>query len=132
MLKSLLFMIIVACCSVAQAGQTEILCRIKGAGQKTFILDGGLWSSTITYKSGKGAFKEWCPETEDQSVKFGKKKVMCNFSGIERRNMLVWGTTTVDFKKPSWQMRYRHAKLGQKYKDSAPGGRETATCKHRN
>lgn len=131
MLRLFLLLALMFSYSTAEAGTNEILCRIKGSGQKTFVLEGGIWSSSIMYKDGTGKLKEWCKETADQSVKFGKKKVMCNFSGIKRRNMLIWGATTIDFKKPSWEMRYRHAKLGQKYIDSAPGGREKATCQHR-
>jgi hypothetical protein len=131
MSRLFLLLILLFSHSGVEAATTEILCRIKGTGQQTFVLEGGLWSSSIMYKDGSGRLKEWCRETEDQGVKFGKKKVMCNFSGIKRRNMLIWGTTTIDFKTPSWEMRYRHAKLGQKYIDSAPGGREKATCQHR-
>jgi hypothetical protein len=43
--------------------------------------------------------------------------------------MLAWGETVIDFAEPSWKRRYRHAKLGQSWKESQPGGRERATCK---
>ena len=117
--------------SVVNAAPIEILCRIKGTGQRTFVLDSGFWSSSVMFKAGSGKLTEWCKENADQSVKFGKKKAMCNFSGIRRGGMLIWGTTTVDFQKPSWMMRYRFAKPNQTYKDSAPGGRELATCVHK-
>jgi hypothetical protein len=124
-------MFVVLSYNVANAGQTEIICRIKGSGQKVFVLDGGFWSSSVLFKNSLGEFQEWCPETDEQNLKLGKNLAICKFSGARLRNRLVWGETTIDFSKPSWNKRYRHAKLGHTWKESQPGGRETAVCKHK-
>ena len=122
---------IVLSCTMAYAGQTEIICKIKGSGQKIFRLDSGFWSSSVLVRNSSSDFKEWCPETDEQNLKFGKNLAICKFAGQRLRNRLVWGETTINFKKPSWKKRYRHAKLGHTWKQSQPGGRENATCKPR-
>ena len=61
--------------SVVNAAPIEILCRIKGTGQRTFVLDSGFWSSSVMFKAGSGKLTEWCKENADQSVKFGKKRL---------------------------------------------------------
>ena len=74
-------------------------------------------------------WKEWCPETDKQNMKVGGDEMFCMVAGTKHRDMLIWGRTIINFDEPSWKMRYRFAKLGQAYVDSAPGGREEATCK---
>lgn len=109
----------------------EIICKVKGVGQRIFLLDSGIFSSKVLYKKPKGEFVDWCPETESQKPSFGRGTAICKLSGVRLQNKLVWGETVIDFVKPSWKRRYRFAKLGQSWKQSQPGGRETAFCKHR-
>ena len=109
----------------------EIICKVKGGGQRIFLLDSGIFSSKVLYKKPKGEFVDWCPETESQKPSFGRGTAICKLSGVQLQNKLVWGETVIDFVKPSWKRRYRFAKLGQTWKQSQPGGRETAFCKHR-
>ena len=109
----------------------EIICKVKGVGQRIFLLDSGIFSSKVLYKKPKGTFVDWCPETESQKPSFGRGTAICKLSGVRLQNKLVWGETVIDFVKPSWKRRYRFAKLGQSWKQSQPGGRETAFCKHR-
>ena len=115
----------------ASAGDKEIICRVKGVGQKVFVLDSGIFSSSVLVKNSSGNMVEWCPETDSQNLKFGRNTAICKFSGQRLRNKLVWGETVIDFSKPSWQRRYRHADLNQTWKESQPGGRENASCKFR-
>ena len=112
-------------------GDEEIICKVKGVGQRIFLLDSGIFSSKVLYKKPKGDFVDWCPETESQKPSFGRGTAICKLSGVRLQNKLVWGETVIDFVKPSWKRRYRFAKLGQSWKQSQPGGRETAFCKHR-
>ena len=109
----------------------EIVCQVKGVGQRIFLLDSGIFSSKVLYKKPNGVFVDWCPETESQKPSFGRGTAICKLSGVRLQNKLVWGETVIDFVKPSWKRRYRFAKLGQSWKQSQPGGRETAFCKHR-
>ena len=109
----------------------EIICKVKGVGQRIFLLDSGIFSSKVLVKKPKGEFADWCPETESQKPSFGRGTAICKLSGVRLQNKLVWGETVIDFVKPSWKRRYRFAKLGQSWKQSQPGGRETAFCKHR-
>ena len=112
-------------------GDEEIICKVKGVGQRIFLLDSGIFSSKVLYKKPKGEFVDWCPETESQKPSFGRGTAICKLSGVRLQNKLVWGETVIDFVKASWKRRYRFAKLGQSWKQSQPGGRETAFCKHR-
>ena len=41
----------------------EIICKVKGVGQRIFLLDSGIFSSKVLYKKPKGDFVDWCPET---------------------------------------------------------------------
>ena len=109
----------------------EIICKVKGVGQRIFLLDSGIFSSEVLYKKPNGDFAAWCPETESQKPSFGRGTAICKLSGVRLGNKLVWGETVIDFAKPSWKRRYRFAKLGQSWKQSQPGGRETAFCKQR-
>ena len=45
-------------------GDEEIICKVKGVGQRIFLLDSGIFSSKVLYKKPKGEFVDWCPETE--------------------------------------------------------------------
>ena len=42
----------------------EIICRVKGSGQKVFRLEGGFFSSSVFVKNSSGQFVDWCPETD--------------------------------------------------------------------
>ena len=117
--------------TIPALADAEIICRIKGVGQRVFVLDSGIFSSNVFYKTKSGDLKSWCPETDSQSLAFGRGTAICKFSGIRLRDKLAWGETVIDFDKPSWKKRYRFAKLGQTWKESQPGGRENATCDHR-
>ena len=109
----------------------EIICRVKGVGQKVFRLDSGIFSSTVFVLNSSGQFVDWCPETDTQKPSFGRDTAICKFSGTRLGSKLAWGETVIDFAKPSWNRRYRYAKLGQTWKESQPGGRESATCRFR-
>ena len=109
----------------------EIICRVKGFGQKVFRLDSGIFSSSVFVMNSSGRFVEWCPETDSQKLSFGRDTAICKFSGIRLGNKLAWGETLIDFGQPSWNRRYRYAKPGQTWKESQPGGRERATCRFR-
>ncbi len=109
----------------------EIICKVKGVGQRVFLLDSGIFSSKVLYKKPNGAFVDWCPETDSQKPSFGRDTAICKLSGVRLGNKLVWGETVIDFAKPSWKRRYRFAKLSQSWKQSQPGGRESAVCRHR-
>jgi hypothetical protein len=109
----------------------EIVCKVKGVGQRVFLLDSGIFSSKVLFKKPNGEFVDWCLETDSQKPSFGRDTAICKLSGVRLGNKLVWGETVIDFAKPSWKRRYRFAKLGQSWKQSQPGGRETAFCKHR-
>ena len=61
-------------------------------------------------------------------VKSVGQRVFMLDSGIFSSNVL-YKNKSGDFAEPSWKRRYRHAKLGQSWKESQPGGRERATCK---
>jgi hypothetical protein len=106
----------------------QIICRVKSVGQRVFMLDSGIFSSNVLYKNKSGDFVDWCPENDVQSLSFGRNMAICKFSGLRLGNKLAWGETVIDFAEPSWKRRYRHAKLGQSWKESQPGGRERATC----
>ena len=116
---------------VPSIADEEIICKVKSVGQRVFLLDSGIFSSKVLYKNHSGEFVDWCPETESQKPSFGRDTAICKLSGVQLGNKLVWGETVIDFAKPSWKRRYRFAKLGQTWKQSQPGGRETAFCKHR-
>ena len=109
----------------------EIVCQVKGVGQRIFLLDSGIFSSKVLYKKPNGVFVDWCPENDSQKPSFGRNTAICKLSGVQLGNKLVWGETVIDFEKPSWKRRYRFAKLGQAWKQSQPGGRESAVCRHR-
>jgi hypothetical protein len=109
----------------------EIICRVKGSGQKVFRLDSGFFSSSVFVRNSSGQFVEWCPETDSQKPSFSRDTAICKFSGIRLGNKLAWGETVIDFAQPSWKRRYRYAKPGQTWKESQPGGRERATCRLR-
>ena len=109
----------------------EIICRVKGSGQKVFRLDSGIFSSSVLVLNSSGQFVDWCPETDSQKPSFGRDTAICKFSGTRLGNILAWGETVIDFAQPSWKRRYRFAKLGQTWKESQPGGRERATCRFR-
>ena len=109
----------------------EIICRVKGSGQKVFHLDSGFFSSSVFVQNSSGQVVDWCPETDSQNLSFGRDTAICKFSGIRLGSKLVWGETVINFAKPSWNRRYRYAKLGQTWKESQPGGRERATCRLR-
>ena len=110
-------------------GDTLIKCKIKGVGVRNFKLEDGIWSDKVWERKNNTDWKEWCPETDKQNMKIGGDELICMVAGKKHRDMLIWGRTIINFEKPSWEMRYRFAKPGQAYVDSAPGGRETATCK---
>ena len=112
-------------------GDEEIICKVKGVGQRIFLLDSGIFSSKVLFKKPKGVFVDWCPENDSQKPSFGRNTAICKLSGVQLGNKLVWGETVIDFEKPSWKRRYRFAKLGQSWKQSQPGGRESAVCRHR-
>ena len=109
----------------------EIICRVKGSGQKVFRLDSGIFSSNVFVLNSSGQFVDWCPETDSQKLSFGRDTAICKFSGTRLGSKLAWGETVIDFAQPSWNRRYRYAKLGQTWKESQPGGRESATCRYR-
>ena len=109
----------------------EIICRVKGFGQKVFRLDSGIFSSNVFVKNSSGQFVDWCPETDSQKPSFGRDTAICKFSGARLGSKLAWGETVIDFAQPSWSRRYRYAKLGQTWKESQPGGRERAICRPR-
>ena len=115
----------------AVMADAEIICRLKSVGQRVFVLDKGIFSSNVLYKNKSGNFVDWCPETDSQKLAFGRGTAICKFSGIRLGNKLAWGETVINFEKPSWERRYRFAKLGDSWKQSQPGGRENATCVHR-
>ena len=37
-------------------GDEEIICKVKGVGQRIFLLDSGIFSSKVLYKKPKGDF----------------------------------------------------------------------------
>ena len=113
----------------AYAGDTIIKCKIKGVGVRNFKLEDGIWSDKVWVRKNNTDWKEWCPETEKQNLKVGGDEMFCMVAGTKHRDMLIWGRTILNFEDPGWKMRYRFAKPGQAYVDSAPGGREDATCK---
>ena len=109
----------------------EVICRVKGSGQKVFRLESGFFSSSVFVKNSSGQFVDWCPETDSQKPSFGRDTAICKFSGTRLGSKLAWGETVINFAQPSWNRRYRYAKLGQTWKESQPGGRERATCRFR-
>ena len=113
----------------ALAGDTIIKCKIKGVGVRNFKLEDGIWSDKVWVRKNNTDWKEWCPETEKQNMKIGGDEMFCMVANVKHRDMMIWGRTILNFEDPSWKMRYRFAKPGQAYVDSAPGGREDATCK---
>ena len=117
--------------TIPALADAEIICRVKSVGQRVFVLDSGIFSSNVLYKNKSGDLVDWCPETDSQKLAFGRGTAICKFSGIRLGNKLAWGETVIDFEKPSWKRRYRFAKLGETWKQSQPGGRESATCVHR-
>ena len=62
-------------------------------------------------------------------MKIGGDELICMVAGKKHRDMLIWGRTIINFEEPSWEMRYRFAKPGQAYVDSAPGGRRLPPVK---
>ena len=62
-------------------GDEEIICKVKGVGQRIFLLDSGIFSSKVLYKKPKGDFVDWCPETESQKPSFGRGTAICKLSG---------------------------------------------------
>jgi hypothetical protein len=115
--------------SVSAFADEKMLCRVKSVGQRVFWLDSGIFSSNVLYKNKSGEFVDWCPETDAQSLAFGRDTAICKFAGKRLGNKLAWGETVIDFEKLSWKRRYRFAKLGEAWKSSQPGGRENATCR---
>ena len=113
----------------AYAGDTVIKCKIKGVGVRNFKLEDGIWSDKVWVRKNNTDWTEWCPETDKQNLKVGGDEMFCMVAGTKHRDMLIWGRTILNFEDPSWKMRYRFAKPGQAYVDSAPGGREDATCR---
>ena len=128
---TLLYFFVFLAPSISAFADTEIICRVKTVGQRVFVLDSGIFSSNVLYKNKSGELIDWCPETDSQKLAFGRGTAICKFSGIRLGTKLAWGETVIDFEKPSWKRRYRFAKLGESWKQSQPGGRENATCKHR-
>ena len=129
--RKILFFLVFVTPAIPAMADTEIICRVKSVGQRVFVLDSGIFSSNVLYKNKSGDLVDWCPETDSQKLAFGRGTAICKFSGIRLGNKLAWGETVIDFDKPSWKRRYRFAKLGDTWKQSQPGGRENATCKHR-
>ena len=113
----------------AYAGDTIIKCKIKGVGVRNFKLEDGIWSDKVWVRKNNTDWKEWCPETEKQNMKVGGDEMFCMVANVKHRDLVIWGRTIINFEDPSWKMRYRFARPGQAYVDSAPGGREDATCK---
>ena len=64
-------------------------------------------------RKNKQDWKLWCPQNEDQTFRMGKKEAFCQVAKYPHRGMLIWGDTVINFKEPSWKMRYRYAKPGQ-------------------
>ena len=81
----------------------KIICKVKGVGQRIFLLDSGIFSSKVLVKKPKGEFVDWCPETESQKPSFGRGTAICKLSGVRLQNKLVWGETVIDFDNPSWK-----------------------------
>ena len=129
--NSILYLFLFLTPTIPALADAEIICRVKSAGQRVFVLDSGIFSSNVLYKNKSGDLVDWCPETDSQKLAFGRGTAICKFSGIRLGNKLAWGETVIDFDKPSWKRRYRFAKLGDTWKQSQPGGRENATCAHR-
>ena len=50
----------------------EIICRVKSVGQRVFVLDSGIFSSNVLYKDKSGNLVDWCPETDNQNLAFGR------------------------------------------------------------
>ena len=115
--------------NVSAFADEKMLCRVKSVGQRVFWLDSGIFSSNVLYKNKSGEFVDWCPETDAQSLAFGRGTAICKFAGLRLGNKLAWGETVIDFENLSWKRRYRFAKLGETWKSSQPGGRENATCR---
>ena len=69
----------------------EIICRVKGSGQKVFRLDSGIFSSSVLVLNSSGQFVVWCPETDSQKPSFGRDTAICKFSGTRLGNILAWG-----------------------------------------
>ena len=44
-------------------GDEEIICKVKGVGQRIFLLDSGIFFKQSPFKKPKGDFVDWCPET---------------------------------------------------------------------
>ena len=130
-LKSSIFFLVFVISAAPALADVEIICRVKGVGQRVFVLDSGFFSSNVLFKNSAGNLVDWCPETDSQKLAFGRGTAICKFSGIRLGNKLAWGETVIDFEKPSWEKRYRFAKLGETWKQSQPGGRENATCRQR-
>ena len=113
----------------AYAGDTIIKCKIKGVGVRNFKLEDGIWSDKVWGAQEQYRLERMVPETEKQNLKVGGDEMFCMVANVKHRDMVIWGRTILNFEDPSWKMRYRFAKPGQAYVDSAPGGREDATCK---
>ena len=114
---------------VSAFADEKMLCRVKSVGQRVFWLDSGIFSSNVLYKNKSGEFVDWCPENDTQSLAFGRDTAICKFAALRLGNKLAWGETVINFEKLSWKRRYRFAKLGETWKSSQPGGRESATCR---
>lgn len=123
----LLCLCLSAIISTPTLAATTIECKVKGLGIRFFKLEGFFTKEVFVRKSNK-EWEAWCPTNEEQTFRMGNKQAFCQVANYRHRGKLIWGDTIVDFKKPSWGMRYRYAKIGQKYKDSSPNGRESATC----
>ena len=113
--------------TTASLAATEIKCKIKGVGIRNFKLE-GFFVQEVFVRKNKQDWKLWCPTNEDQTFRMGKKEAFCQVAKYPHRGMLIWGDTVINFKEPSWKMRYRYAKPGQEYVDSQPNGREVGTC----
>ena len=85
--------------SVSAFADEKMLCRVKSVGQRVFWLDSGIFSSNVLYKNKSGEFVDWCPETDAQSLAFGRDTAICKFAGKRLGNKLAWGETVIDFEK---------------------------------
>ena len=62
-------------------------------------------------------------------MKVGGDEMFCMVAGTKHRDMLIWGRTIINFDEPSWEMRYRFAKLGLPMLTQPRVGVREATCK---
>ena len=102
--------------TIPALADAEIICRIKGLGQRVFVLDSGIFSSNVFYKTPSGDLKIGVQKrTVNRLLSDEELQYAIFWDTFEGQT--AWGETVIDFDKPSWKKRYRFAKLGQIWKE---------------